>query len=96
MPILTACHVWRKWFSAEHWSNLSHGRPILSEVLKELRKNSLVEGRKSNVHVSATFAWAAGMKVKYIHLQPVNADYAKKTHRRISDEFRTGRSNVVR
>ena len=54
------------------------GRPIPSEALKELRKKGLVEGRKSNVHVSATIASATDMKVEYIHLQPLNEDYAKR------------------
>ena len=53
-------------------------RPISSDALKELRKKGLVEGRKPNVHVSATIASATGMKVEYMHLQALNDDYAKR------------------
>ena len=54
------------------------GRPIPNEALKELRKEGLVEGRKPNVHVSATIASATDMKVEYMHLQTLNEDYAKR------------------
>lgn len=40
--------------------------PVADEMVKHLRRAKLIEGRKPNLHVSATVARAAGSKAEYI------------------------------
>lgn len=60
--------------------------PIEDNVLKRLRKQKLVEGRKPNVHVSSNIASATGTEADYIrsrgqqdtHYKKMIVDYLKE------------------
>ena len=71
--------------------------PIDNETLHDLRRRGLVEGRKPNIHVSASVAAAAGGKADYIltrqqddsHYQQLILDYLAKFKQASREELRS-------
>jgi ATP-dependent DNA helicase RecG len=49
--------------------------PISAEMIKKLRRDGLIEGRKPNVHVSAAVAKATANKVDYIKTRAQDDDF---------------------
>lgn len=49
--------------------------PITDEMIKRLRRNGLIEGRKPNLHVSAIVAKATASKAEYIKTRTQDDDY---------------------
>ena len=52
--------------------------PISDEMYKKLRANKLIEGRKPNIHISATIAAATDQKANYIRTRAQHDDYYQK------------------
>lgn len=56
---------------------IQKGRDLSSEELKSLREKKLVEGRKPNLHISATVAAKADLSVDYMKQRGIDNDYIK-------------------
>jgi ATP-dependent DNA helicase RecG len=54
------------------------GRPITDEEFKSLKKKKLIEGRRSNLFVSAKVAVATDTKIDYIKRRGIDKEYSKK------------------
>ncbi len=52
--------------------------PLSDEMIKRLRRDRLIEGRKPNFHVSAAVAKVTASKVEYIRTQAQDDDYYAK------------------
>jgi len=52
--------------------------PLTDDMIKRLRRDGLIEGRKPNFHVSAVVANATSSKVDYIHTRAQDDDYYAK------------------
>ena len=49
--------------------------PLTDEMIKRLRRNGLIEGRKPNLHVAAAVAKATAGKADYIRTRAQDDDY---------------------
>lgn len=52
--------------------------PLTDEMMKRLRRRGLIEGRKPNLHVSATVAKVTASKADYIRTRAQDDDYYRK------------------
>jgi ATP-dependent DNA helicase RecG len=52
--------------------------PVADDVLRQLRKKKLIEGRKPNIHVSSNVASATGMEADYIRTRGHDDTHYKK------------------
>jgi len=52
--------------------------PLADDMIKRLRRDGLIEGRKPNLHVSASVAKVTSSKVDYIHTRAQDDDYYAK------------------
>ena len=52
--------------------------PLDDDIVKQLRRAGLIEGRKPNLYVSASIAKATDSKVAYIHMRAQDDDYYAK------------------
>ncbi|MCK9564439.1 MAG: hypothetical protein M0Q43_00135 [Methanothrix sp.] len=57
---------------------IQKGKPITDEEFKSLKKKKLIEGRRSNLFVSAKVAAATDAKVDYIKRRGIDDEYSKK------------------
>jgi len=64
------------------------GKHITDEEFKSLKKKKLIEGRRSNLLVSAKIAVATDTKVDYIKRRGIDKDYSKKLIQDYLTEFR--------
>lgn len=63
-------------------------RPITDEEFKSLKKKKLIEGRRSNLLVSAKVAVATDTKVDYIKRRGIDKEYSKKLVRDYLAKFK--------
>ena len=61
--------------------------PIDNEVARRLRRNGLIEGRKPNLHVSASVAMAVSAKPEYIKARAQNDEYYCKLIKDYLEQF---------
>jgi len=54
------------------------GKPITEEEFKSLKKKKLIEGRRSNLFVSAKVAVVTDTKADYIKRRGIDKEYSKK------------------
>ena len=61
--------------------------PLTEEMIKHLRQQQLIEGRKPNFHVSASIADATAAQVDYLHYRGQDNAYYQKLIADYIEEF---------
>lgn len=67
--------------------------PITDEEIKQLKKFSLIEGRKPNLHVSSAVAKITNDKASYIRKRGIDDEYCKKMILDYLKEFKEGKKD---
>lgn len=69
---------------------LQKGHSLQTDEVKHLRRQGFVEGRKSNLHISATVAQKTDQKADYLRLRGITDDYMKQMIIDYLKKFGTG------
>jgi len=69
--------------------------PLTDDMVKRLRRDGLIEGRKPNLHVSASVAKATASKVDYIRTRAQDDDYYAKLITDYLIKFRKASRNEI-
>lgn len=72
---------------------IQKSKPLNDEEIKILRTNSLIEGRKPNLHISSEVAKKTGQQKEYIKQKGIDDDYCKKIIIDYLDKFGEGKKS---